>query len=229
MLLYLAFTFQRFYNYRQKIKAYFSNTYKLELNWILSFLILFSALFLYSSVQDIVGSLIVDLSYSQRWWLNLFMALITIYIGVKGLFTDTTKLNTLDFSFTPQPVSIPEPTTTPKQITEVEIETIRTFMEIEKPYLNPDLNLSDLAKKLDLTRAQLSETINSGFNQNFNDFVNSYRVEAFQNMLKEGKHQQLSLLGIAFECGFNSKATFNRVFKKLTSNSPTQYLKSLSI
>lgn len=66
MLLYLAFTFQLFYNYRKRIKEYFSNTYKLELNWILSFLIAFTASFLYSSLQDIIGSLIIDLSYTQR-------------------------------------------------------------------------------------------------------------------------------------------------------------------
>ena len=100
-------------------------------------------------------------------------------------------------------------------------------METDKPYLNPDLNLSDLAKQANMTRAQLSEIINSGFNKNFNDFVNEYRVETFKTKLQEGKQAQLSLLGIALECGFNSKATFNRVFKKLTDHSPTQYLKTL--
>jgi AraC-like DNA-binding protein len=77
-----------------------------------------------------------------------------------------------------------------------------------------------------MTRAQLSEIINTEFKKNFNDFVNGYRVKAFKTMLKNGKHKQLSLLGVAFECGFNSKATFNRVFKKLTNLSPTQYLNS---
>jgi hypothetical protein len=79
MLLYLAFTFQLFYNYRKRITAYFSNTYKLELNWILSFLIAFTALFLYSSLQDIIGSLIIELNYEQRWWLNIFMAIVVLF------------------------------------------------------------------------------------------------------------------------------------------------------
>ena len=56
MLLYLAFTFQLFYNYRKKIKQYFSNTYKLELNWILSFLVLYSLSFLYGTIQDLIGA-----------------------------------------------------------------------------------------------------------------------------------------------------------------------------
>ncbi|WP_298420689.1 helix-turn-helix domain-containing protein [uncultured Kordia sp.] len=229
MLLYLAFTIQLYIHYKQKIKQYFSNVFKLELNWIRNFLIVFTFLFLYSSIQSVVGSFIIDLGYNERWWLNLAMAICAIYIGVKGYFTDTTKLNKLDFSFSPKQISIPEHTKeAKKEISEIAIEAIAALMEREKPYLNPDLNLSELAKQANLTRGQLSEIVNSGFNMNFNDFVNSYRVNAFKSMLKEGKHEQLSLLGVAFECGFNSKATFNRVFKKLTSFSPTQYLQSQS-
>ena len=99
-------------------------------------------------------------------------------------------------------------------------------MEINKAYLNPDINLSDMAIQVNMSRTKLSEVINSGFNKNFNDFVNTYRVEAFKSMLKENKHKQLSLLGIAMDCGFNSKATFNRVFRKLTNTSPSEYLNS---
>lgn len=230
MLLFLAFTFQLFYNYRKKIKQYFSNTYKLELNWILSFLIIFSVLFLYGTIQDIVGSFFTDLNYEERWWLNLTLALATLYVGIKGYFTDTTKLNKLNFSFSPTSIAIPDAQgdQIKEGVSEADIETVRNLMEHEKAYLDPELNLSDLAKMANMNRAQLSETINSGFHKNFNDFVNEYRVEAFKQMLKEEKHQQLSLLGIAEECGFNSKATFNRVFKKITHHSPTEYLNSLN-
>lgn len=229
MLLYLAFTIQLFYSYRKKIIQYFSNTYKLELNWILTFLVLFTILFLYSTVQDIVGSRFIDLGYEQRWWLNLLMALITLFVGVRGYFTDTSKLNKLDFSFSPKTIGIPEVSSEiseKKEVSKLDIETVNHLMLVEKAYLNPELNLSDLAKLAHMTRGQLSETINLGFNKNFNDFVNGYRVDAFKSMLKENKQEQLSLLGIAHECGFNSKATFNRVFKKLTSCSPTEYLKT---
>ena len=228
MLLYLAFTLQLFYNYRKRITQYFSNTYKLELNWILSFLILFTLLFLYNTIQTIIGTFVTDLNYQQRWWLNLFAALITLYVGIKGYFTDTTKLKKLNFSFSPSLDAIPENTKADKtkSIPDSDIEIVKSLMENDKAYLNPELNLSDLAKQANMSRAQLSEIINSGFNKNFNDFVNMYRVDAFKNMLKNNKHQQLSLLGIAEECGFNSKATFNRVFKKLTNFSPSEYLKS---
>ena len=228
MLLYLAFTFQIFYNYRKKITHFFSNTYKLELNWILSFLVLFTLSFLYSTIQSIIGSY-VSLGYEQRWWLNLLVAIITLYVGIKGYFTDTTKLKKLSFSFSPNKDAIPngaDLSRGEKHISEADLSKVKSLMEDSKAYLNPELNLSDLAEEANMSRAQLSEIVNSGFGKNFNDFVNGYRVEAFKAMLKENKHQQLSLLGIAQECGFNSKATFNRVFKKLTNYSPTEYLKS---
>lgn len=227
MLLYLAFTFQLFYNYRKRIQEYFSNTYKLELNWILTFLIIFTSLFLYSSLQDIIGSLIIELNYEQRWWLNLFMAIVVLYVGIKGYFTDTTKLNKLSFSFTPNPESIPEQKVTQNAISEDDIQIVREFMNHHKPYLNPDLNLSDLAVQLKMNRAQLSQVINTGFHKNFNDFINEYRIRTFKEKIANKEHEHLSLLGLAYDSGFNSKATFNRVFKKLTQISPTEYLKSL--
>ncbi len=228
MLLYLAFTFQLFYYYRHKINAYFSNTYKLELNWIVSFLVVFSFLFLYGTIQKIIEALITDLSYIQKWWLMFFTGLVIIYIGIKGYFTDTTKLKKLDFSFSPQRISIPDADEKQgfKVISKKDMELVIKLMEVEKAFLNPELNLSDLALMASMSRAELSEIINSGFHKNFNDFVNGYRVDAFKNMLDEDKHRQLSLLGIALECGFNSKATFNRVFKKLTAISPTEYIQS---
>jgi AraC-like DNA-binding protein len=159
------------------------------------------------------------------------MASATLYVGIKGYFTDTTKLNKLDFSFSPKTIAIPEvdeQESAPK-VSKEDLAKIKHLMEVDKAYLDSELNLSDLAKLASMSRAQLSEVINSGFNKNFNDFVNEYRVEAFKTMLKNQKHLQLSLLGIAQECGFNSKATFNRVFKKLTQHSPTEYLNSNKI
>ena len=226
MLLYLAFTIQLYYNYRNRIQEFFSNIYKLELNWILSFLIVFSVLFLYSSFQSIIGGLIIDLSYKESWWLNLFMAIAVLFIGIKGYYTDTTKLNTLSFSFSPNPENIPQVSEDKKVVSVSDIETVSKFMKSEKPYLNPDLNLSELAKLLQMTRAELSKIINLGFHKNFNDFINEYRVNAFKEKLHSGAHKEFSLLGIAYDCGFNSKATFNRVFRKFTNTSPSEFLNS---
>ena len=230
-LLYLAFTFQLYYNYRSRIQQFFSNTYQLELNWIRNFLFLYAFLFVYSVVQQLVDISIVELSWIQKWWYQFFSALVVIYVGIKGYFTDTTTLSTLNIDINEKAIAevktaAVQTSTTTDDLTPM-INSVRDYMEVEKPYLNPDLNLVDLAKKLNMNRAKLSEVINAGFSKNFNDFVNEYRINAFKSALKDGRHQKLSLLGIAHECGFNSKATFNRVFKKFSDSSPTQYLESI--
>jgi AraC-like DNA-binding protein len=98
------------------------------------------------------------------------------------------------------------------------------FFDTEKPYLNPELTLSDLSDTLKTNTSVLSQVINSGFNKNFNDFVNEYRLEAFKQKIQSGDYQHLTLLAIAFECGFNSKTTFNRAFKKATGLMPSEYI-----
>ncbi|NAS13126.1 helix-turn-helix domain-containing protein [Poritiphilus flavus] len=234
-LLYLAFTLQLFFQYKKQIQEYFSNTYRLELNWIKTFLYLHSFLFLYWVLQQFVDLSVFELSWIQRWWYQLISAMVIIYVGIKGYFTDTTTLHGLDFKpgNRQSVIKIKEQNTTAAHaVQEPGIEeqklVVLNYLEKEKPYLDADLNLRDLALGLNMSRSQLSEVINMGFQKNFNDFINGYRVNAMKDKLAEGRHKQLSLLGIAFECGFNSKATFNRVFKKITNSSPTEYLKTLS-
>ncbi|GAA4274758.1 hypothetical protein GCM10022258_40540 [Aquimarina gracilis] len=223
MLLYLAFTFQLYYHYKSKIRQFFSNTYKLELNWIRNFLFIYAFLFLYSVFQNVIGNLIIDLHWTQRWWYQFFSAVAIIYIGIKGYFTNTNTLSNINFDINVRKSTKIVLEKTDKELNERKL-IIENFMNNEKPYLDPDLNLTQLSRMLNIQVQELSETINNGFQKNFNDFINSYRVQAVQNMLNEGKQKKMSLLGIAYECGFNSKATFNRVFRKLTSLSPSQYL-----
>ena len=222
MLLYLNFTLQLYYAYKKKIQHFFSNTYAIELDWIRNFLFIYSFLFLYSIFEGVIGDLIVDLHWTQRWWYQFFSALAIIYIGIKGYFTDTNTLENLNFDVIPSSEKKTLDASKDNSILENKTK-LEQFMNDEKPFLNPDLNLKELSKMLKISVPVLSETINSGFQKNFNDFINGYRVKAVQDMLKEGKQKQLSLLGIAHECGFNSKATFNRVFKKLTNSSPSEY------
>ncbi len=224
MLLYLAFTLQIFYAYKKRIQGFFSNTYALELNWMRNFLFIYSFLFLYSIFESTIGNLIIDLHWTQRWWYQFFSALAIIYIGIKGYFTNTNTLNNLDFNITSKKNTQSNSEKETNAILADSKTKIEHYIQEHRPFLDPDLNLTQLSKMLKMSVPELSETINSGFNKNFNDFINEYRVHEVQKMLKEGKQKKLSLLGIAYECGFNSKATFNRVFKKFTNTSPSQYV-----
>ncbi len=97
------------------------------------------------------------------------------------------------------------------------------YMNEEKLYLDPNLNLETLAKKISVTREHLSQIINEMCNQNFYDFVNQYRVKECIGCLKDGNNGKKTLLRIALECGFSSKATFNSAFKKFTGVTPKEF------
>ncbi len=99
------------------------------------------------------------------------------------------------------------------------------FMETKAPYLDPDLSLFSLSEFLHVMPNHLSQTINEKENQNFFDYINKYRINAVKIQILAGKLQEHTLLGIALDCGFNSKASFNRAFKKYTGLTPTEFKK----
>lgn len=101
-------------------------------------------------------------------------------------------------------------------------------MQIEKPFLNSDLSLVKLAKRIDVSAHTLSYVINKGFNENFYQFINGYRITAAQKLILDSNMEHLSLLGIGFEVGFNSKTVFNTTFKKVTGKTPSEFKKSSS-
>jgi AraC-like DNA-binding protein len=101
---------------------------------------------------------------------------------------------------------------------------ILSLLQNEKIYEDPELSLTQMAKQLKTNPSILSKTINQGFQLNFNDFINNYRIEAVKEKLQAGEQKTQTLLGIAYDCGFNSKATFNRAFKKVTGTSPKEWM-----
>jgi AraC-like DNA-binding protein len=103
------------------------------------------------------------------------------------------------------------------------------IMQHENLYKNPELTLSDVAQKLQVHPNILSQVINSIEQKNFYDYINSQRVEEFKQMITLPQNQKFTLLSLAYECGFNSKTSFNRNFKKNTLLSPTEYLKQINI
>lgn len=103
-------------------------------------------------------------------------------------------------------------------------EQLIRLMETEKPYLEPKLTLSSLADELDISVNHLSQVINQYEEKNFYDFVNSYRVEEYKERATDPAYQNFSILAIALDSGFNSKSSFNQVFKKFTGKTPSQYL-----
>lgn len=94
-------------------------------------------------------------------------------------------------------------------------------------FLNPKITLQQTADTLGTNTSNLSKLINLDYGLNFNDFVNKIRVEAVMDKIAEGEHQRLTLTAIAESCGFSSKSTFNRAFKKVTGMSPSAYVRTM--
>jgi AraC-like DNA-binding protein len=102
------------------------------------------------------------------------------------------------------------------------------LMETEKPFLSSDLSLFSLANQLSVSAHNLSFIINEYSGENFNQFVNRYRIEEAKKLILNPKMKHLNILGIGYEVGFNSKSTFITTFKKLTNQTPNEYKKSNS-
>ncbi|WCT13431.1 ABC transporter permease [Mucilaginibacter jinjuensis] len=100
---------------------------------------------------------------------------------------------------------------------------LRHQMKANQFYLDSELSANALAKKLNISIHELSKIINTGLRKNFNDFVNEFRIQDVTRKMKDPAYDHLTLLGIAYECGFNSKTTFNRAFKQLIGKSPIEY------
>ena len=112
------------------------------------------------------------------------------------------------------------------------LEKARTYlnrlldlMEQEKPFQKSELTLQELSDKLSISTHNLSQVINTQLRQNFFDFVNQYRVEEVKQALGSPEKQHLKILSIALDAGFNSKTSFNTIFKKFTDQTPSEYRK----
>ena len=106
-------------------------------------------------------------------------------------------------------------------------ETVRTYLKTEKPYLQSRLSIQDLAEALSLSSHALSQVINEHLNSSFYDLINQHRVDEFKARLTASQYKNYTLIAIALDSGFNSKSSFNRIFKKMEGCTPTQYLNSI--
>jgi len=98
------------------------------------------------------------------------------------------------------------------------------FISEHKAYLNPELSLRELAAQIDMHPNHLSWILNNSIGKNFNEFINHYRIEAFKSIAGARENRNLTIEGLAYESGFNSKTVFNTYFKRATGLTPRQFL-----
>jgi len=243
MTIYFILSILYYNKYKKLIVQVTSNADTLLFRWIRNYLFAFLSMICIRLAFTLLSIIFPQLdSYQGTWWFFLMFSLILYYIAVTGYSNSiSSKISFRMSVFDRNPILLTDNSTSDKKeeaVIDIEHELVvpETSPEIEgwkskiedvllteKLYQNPELTLTDIAKKLNTNAAVISKAINQGFKMNFNDLINNYRVEAVKKMLEQGEHKKSTLLGIAFDCGFNSKATFNRAFKKNSGISPKEY------
>ncbi len=219
----LILCLKHYRQYRTWLDQNFSDTEKIKFDWLRNFLYVFTAILALTATFNLTNNFIFKLSYQQFFWLSFANALAIYYLAIAGYL----RSQTIELNFTPNETVQIEPETKKNTLSENDLEKfkarLQNLMQNDKLYLEPNLTLTDLSRQIGVNSTVLSYTINNGFGKNFNDFINEFRIAEVKQKLQNGGTENQTLLAVAFDCGFNSKATFNRAFKKFTGFSPKEF------
>ncbi len=154
-------------------------------------------------------------------WYPLYipMALLIYWLGIKGFMAAQT-------SPAEKKAVAALPVLSPAAIQQAALALVKS-MEADTLYLNPALTVDAVAQRTGLPAKTISYVLNQHLQKSFNEFVNHYRVEAFKVKMQQPGADNLTIAGLAFDCGFNSLATFQRTFKQVTGMSPTAFRKGI--
>jgi AraC-like DNA-binding protein len=227
-------------SYRRSIRQFYSETSRIDLYWGK---VLVNGYIMIVLSAVVIFSLMLSFPQYFNLLLVIMMAISTPYIYIatyRGIMQPTiwqvqgkknkqlieveiVAARSIDTQKTPEEkMRISKAVMNGDKIDEM-VEKIIGLMEEEKLYQETDLTLQDLANKLDTPTYQVSMAMNEGLKKNFYDLVNGYRVEEAKRLLLDSKNRNYTILSVGFEAGFNSKTTFNTVFKKFTGHTPTDF------
>ena len=218
IIVYVLLSVRLLIKYGHWVKSKYSNLKNKSLGWLRIPIFIYSGFWIFWITITKLDYYIFQNAFRDFYFLpiNIGLSVITTWIGFIGY----TKSQTEVSGFSKTSLKTEMIPSNPEQA-----EKIRSLMASQKPYLNPDLDLPKLSELAGINSKTISRIINHDLQMNFYEFVNKYRVEEFKQRLQQSDCDQLTLLGHAFECGFNSKSTFNHIFKKYTDQTPREYYK----
>jgi len=219
--------------YRNKLLNEYSYQIQVNLYWLswitvgaVALWIIATCGFIFNATNDVHKTLLYD--YYVLSFLGVFLFVLAIVAFTKTDIFTVTKEDTIpvkvDFS---DEIDEIETAKESNNNFKLELERLQKTMDEEKPFLDPLLSINKLALISKIPQYKISKILNSELNQNFYDYVNGYRITEIKERLENGEAEEFSILGVAMDSGFNSKASFNRVFKKVTGMTPSSYLKSI--
>ena len=214
----------------EELKQFSSDVFVLKkLKWLNAFSLYFSIYLLLYFILVVLLTFINSFQIELDYILLLITSLSIYAIGYSAISNPEIFKAIPEFELQSFELSQEAPASLPRnsnKFPELKDKLLQ-FMDSNKPYLKSDLKISELADSLTVPYYQLSQLINDEFLVNFYDFINKYRVEEAKKLLIEDRNNY-KILAIAYEVGFNSKATFNRVFKKFTDLTPSEFKEKFS-
>jgi len=212
--------------HRKNIKNYFSSTpNEIKLDWVFVILSLISLSYIFLLYVPLIDLFSLSIEKKIFWFDQFNSGLLAFILLVFGLLQPIIYNN--------RPVNTEERKnneiykSVKSGLSEAESKTIANkiinYLDNSKPYLDPEYNLEIMARDLNITRQNISLVINDTIGKNFYQLINEYRVEEFKQLVLDSKYNNIKLLELAYDAGFNSKSSFNRIFKEITGSTPSSY------
>ena len=228
-------TFMVIHRHQKQLKELLSfSSEKITLRWLLGLSITFYTgyvvMFIFGGIDILVGFMPFD-PYEISF---ISLTLLTFLFGVFGFHQPSIFEEVVRYDINIQPLEL-EPDSKKYQRSGLKnkdvsdlVNKIRKYMVIEKPYLDRELTIYDLSNQLKISKHILSEVINEHMGMNFYNLVNEYRIKEVKERMESDDYRQLTILAIAYDSGFNSKSSFNTIFKEKTGQTPSEYLSALN-
>jgi len=228
--LYIAFSLDLIARHKKAATQHFSNPRQTSLSWLYTMILFFTALMIGTTLNGLLAKTPLA---------NHYLLTFTVIILAMLIFINRVLLKALHtpyfFSFEEDGVAPPPETAPPSMATETYIlppenkenaamaQRLRQYMQHEKPWLDPDLSLEQLAGGIGQKPRLLSVVINETLGQNFFDFINHYRIDEAKRLLTNPVDRKITVSEVLYQVGFNSKSSFNTLFKKYTGLTPTAF------
>lgn len=211
--------------YKNATSQIFSDPRRTDVSWLYSTLIFF----IIAMIITILNSLLAQTSFAKYYLLTFNLVILALLVFVTQVLMKALRQSYF-FSFTGQEDLSGKLFQSKRSISETErnekeeiVQNVLKYMKSSKPYLEPELSLDQLASQMSLKPRALSQAINEILQQNFFDFINRYRIEEAKRLLTNPIDKKITILEVLYQVGFNSKSSFNTLFKKYTGLTPTEF------